>query len=364
MPGRGVVLCREMGGWIREVADVKQLMMRGARGRLVCLVIVWMLGMGGASAQWVDVAVVDDLVDAAHPALAGRVVPSGDGQPLNEDATVSHGTKVASVILRNTGAQVRVAGVKWDVGVYEHWYAARDDCLADQQACGRAREFLHVEMEFYAALWWRFPIVNSSHGLGERQADRAKLEEALARRLLPRSEGADRVMWDRYAQTDRKSEERSVHVRSTGRVRSQAGVAMLNFHRLLVHSNPDLWDHTLFVTALDPSTGVLVDGEQPCGARPEGWDEERHGTHFCVAARGVHCVAGREDGCEEGRGSSYAAPYVAAMLAELHRRCRIGGAALIKTLLGTGDRRPPYDRVERYGAGVVTLEAAPRKCPS
>ena len=121
--------------------------------------------------------------------------------------------------------------------------------------------------------------------LANGKTDRAKLEEELARRLLRRSEGADRVLWDRYAQADRKSDDRSVHVRSTGRVRSQAGVAMLNFHRLVVHAGPDLRDHTLFVTALDLRTGRLVDGEQSCGARPEGWQEENYGRHFCMAAR-------------------------------------------------------------------------------
>ena len=44
------------------------------------------------------------------------------------------------------------------------------------------------------------------------------------------------------------------------------------------------------------------------------------------------------------------------MFADLHRRCGIGGAALTKALLSTGDRRPPYDRVETYGAGVATSE--------
>ena len=68
MPGRGFVLCRQMAGWAPGFVDVKYLMMREARGRIVCLIVVWFLGMGGASAQRVDVAVVDDLVDAAHPA--------------------------------------------------------------------------------------------------------------------------------------------------------------------------------------------------------------------------------------------------------------------------------------------------------
>ena len=92
---------------------------------------------------------------------------------------------------------MRVAEVRWDIGVYDHWYAARDDCLADEQACKGAREILQGEMELYAALWRRFPMVNSLHGLAEREADRAKLEEVLVRRLLPRREGTDGVLWDR-----------------------------------------------------------------------------------------------------------------------------------------------------------------------
>ena len=49
MPGRGFVLCREMAGWAPGFADVKHLMIRGATGRIGCLIVVWFLGMGGAS---------------------------------------------------------------------------------------------------------------------------------------------------------------------------------------------------------------------------------------------------------------------------------------------------------------------------
>ena len=75
-------------------------------------------------------------------------------------------------------------------------------------------------------------------------------------------------------------------------------------------------------------------------------------------------MVGPGDGCEAGKGSSYAAPYVAAMLAELHLRCGVGGASLINALHAVADRRPPYNQVEAYGAGAVIMEGALRVCPS
>ena len=269
---------------------------------------------------------------------------------------------MASVIVRNTGPFVRVGSVEWDVGDYRHWPPVRDECLADGQACGRALGFLQTELGLYAKLWPVFPIVNSSHGLAERKTDLRKLEDALVLHIVPQIKQTSGALWASYTQADRKADARSIHVRSTGHSLAREGFQIFNFHRLLVHSNPELWDHTLFVTALDPRTGRLVNDEHPCGPLPRNWKPDEDGRHLCVAAPGIHCVATPGGGCEDAVGSSYAAPYVTAILAEMHLRCGFGGPALLKLLLDNANRGEPYNDIETYGAGVVTMEEALRAC--
>lgn len=192
-----------VGQWSREAiaarasprgavifADTNRRAMRPPSFRFVCLLALFLPTVGRASAQWVDVAVVDDPVDTAHPALARRVILSF-GQPpvVNGDRKVTHGTCVASVIVRNTGDDARVASMSWDIARHERWYPARDRCLADPRARAQARAILQDELEFYARLWPLFPIVNSSHGLADAEVDRVKLEQALAHRLVPQNQG-------------------------------------------------------------------------------------------------------------------------------------------------------------------------------
>lgn len=331
--------------------------------RTAWLLLLLFFGIHEAFARLVDVGVVDDLIDATHPALAGRAYFAFPDQPVSDAGQIfKHGTKVASVIVRNTGPYVRVGSVGWDAAVYKCWYPVRNKCLADGQACGPARHFLETEFRFYAKLWRLFPIVNSSHGLAERQTDGRKLEDALVHQIVPQLKETNGALWANYTQADRKADARSIHVRSTGNTRAEDGRAMVNFHRLLFESNPELWDHTLFVTALDPSTGHLVDGVHACGPLPRNWKADEVGRHFCVAAPGVHCVAAPGGGCEDAAGSSYAAPYVAAILAEMHMRCGFGGPALLKLLLDNANRGEPYNDIETYGAGVVTMEGALRAC--
>ena len=337
--------------------------MRSTKARTAWLLLLLFFGMREVFAQSVDVGVVDDLIDATHPALAGRAYfPFPDHPASDAGQTFEHGTKVASVIVRNTGRYVRVGSVEWNVGDYHHWPRVRDECLADGQACGRALGFLQTEFGLYATLWPVFPIVNSSHGLAERKTDLWKLEDALVLRIVPQIKQASSALWASYTQADRNADARSIHVRSTGRSLAREGFQIFNFHRLLVHSYPELWDHTLFVTALDPRTGRLVNGELPCGPLPRNWKPDEDGRHLCVAARGVHHVAAPGGGYEDATGSSFAAPYVAAILAEMHLRCGFAGPALLKLLLDNANRGEPYNDIETYGAGVVTMEGALRVC--
>ena len=121
------------------------------------------------------------------------------------------------------------------------------------------------EFRFYSDLWESFPIINSSHGLAEDQTILPNLEEELVPRVMRQINRTNPALWTRYTQADRDADMRSIHVRSTGHNRAKGGFEIVNFHRLLTQSNPELWDHTLFVTALDPRTGRLVDASTLAG---------------------------------------------------------------------------------------------------
>ena len=125
----------------------------------------------------------------------------------------------------------------------------------------------------------------------------------------------------------------------------------------------ELWGHTLFVTAIDPSTGRRADYAIPCGPIPPGWNPSALGRHFCVAAIGTHEVALPGGGTEVQEGTSFSAPLVAALLTETHVRCGgLRGTELVRRLLATADRTPPYDNTYDYGAGVITVERARQAC--
>ena len=322
------------------------------------------------AAHGMVVGVVDSRVDATHGALAGRVCfPFGDGANLNVGQNVpstirAHGTMVASVVTKMSGTRIGVASVVWDFHASDCWYFSQDKCLSESPACGTARGLLEEEFEFYARLWRHLPIVNSSLGVFAYEAgDLRSAEDARVLQLVKQIKKERPDLWARYVQADRNEDERSIHVRSTGRIDDQYERPGLMFHRLLVHFNPDLWDHTLFVTALGADNRELVKNVPGCGDRPERWKPQERGRHFCVSAPGVHDVATPNGGwVKNAEGSSYAAPYVAAILAEMSLKCGIRGPALLKRLLDAADRSPPYHVPETYGAGFVSRERALKAC--
>ena len=336
--------------------------------RAATIVILLLLGVAPALAQSIDVGVVDSRADATPPDLEERVdYPFGERTDLNAAPHVpqsikDHGTMVASVIAKESSSSVSIASIVWDYRASDCWYPARERCLADSDACGAARGLLEDEFAFYARLWPQLPIVNSSLGLFEYETALPQPEGARIPDLVEQIKERAPALWDRYVQAERPAQDRSIHIRSTGYTHDGYGRPALNLHPLLVHASPELWDHTLFVTSLGQDGLGLSYRARPCGAPPSAWSSPDRPPHFCVAAHGTHKVAIPRGGSAHATGTSFAAPYVAAILAEMSLRCGLRGSALIKRLLETADRTDLYSDVNTYGAGVVTRKRAEEVC--
>lgn len=321
--------------------------------------------MSDAAAQSTVVGVVDYGVDSTHPWLRGRVdYPRGYDAELNQRQGMDHGTMVASIILQKT-RHVRVESITWDFSAYTDFFRARDQCvIGDQRGCDRALKHVVGHLYEHAMLWQLFPVVNSSHGIDINLAeDLSRLRAAIPLRMIDHLRVAEAELWDLYTQARQPPHRRAIHVRANGNQRQEDGTRAWDLHGAMTYLYPDLWGHTLFVTAIDPATERIADYANFCQPVPPGWDSQRHGRHYCVAAPGRHVVALPGGGQKVEEGTSLAAPYVAGILGEMHVRCRgLAGSELLRLLLETADRRPPYHDEFKYGAGVVTYERALSAC--
>ena len=332
---------------------------------LVLVPLAMVLGMNEISAETAMVGVVDVAVDGTHPSLRGRIeYPRGFDTALNRRQGLDHGTAVASVIVQNT-QHVRVGSITWDFSAYTDYFRARDQCLiGDARGCERALWHVRAHLYGHGELWKMFPVVNSSHGIDiNLEEDLSRLRTAIPIRLIEHVRQRDPGLWDLYTQVRQPPERRSIHVRAIGNQRREDGTRAWDLHSALTYLYPELWGHTLFVTAIDPETGRIADYANYCHPVPPGWDNRVHGRHYCVAAPGTHVVAVPGGGQKVSEGTSFAAPYVAGILGEMHVRCGgLAGTELLKLLLDTADRSRPYHDEIKYGAGVVSYERALSAC--
>ena len=294
------------------------------------------------------VALPDPGVDDSHPELRGRVVfPAGHAELLYVTDGLRHGTAMASVITR-VSPKIRVASLPWSFRDYREWKAVRDGCMTgDQRACAVAWEHVVNHLGYHTRLWERYPIVNFSHGLDVLVGDRVDAERVrVTLELLAHVRSSNPRLWDAYVQRHVPAHLRAVSVRAIGNRRDDDGSGASDLHRAITYLHPELWGHTLFVTALDPATGVLADYANFCGHVPPRWNARRHGSHFCVAAPGTHRAATPGKSTEVQRGTSYASAYVSGLLADLHLRCGgLRGVVLVTKTLEDALRRVPLLRI-------------------
>ena len=174
-----------------------------------------------------------------------------------------------------------------------------------------------------------------------------------------------RSLWDAYTQSGRPAADRTIRVWAAGNEREtlgeHGGRALQGGWRTFPALEPYFFEalrgHTIAVTALDSEEQVLAPYANPCGPVPPDWDAARHGRHFCLAAPGDADLPDVPDGPE---GTSFAAPYVAGVLARMMAASRrqVGNTELVKRLMDTADNEGEYAKVFYYGAGKVNPETA------
>ena len=181
--------------------------------------------------------------------------------------------------------------------------------------------------------------INSVTGRGHLRTWREDFE--LLQRQSPRT-------WAEYAQSGTPEAERTLRVWATGNHEPGSGlppsvlldepfgefpnVLAGDGHRSLEalgpYHFPELRGEHVAATALSRDEERLAPYANPCGELPGDWNEARYGRHFCLAAP-------VPEGLE---GTSFAAPYVAGVLA--HMRARFPGVSpleLVRKLMHTAD---------------------------
>ena len=251
-----------------------------------------------------------------------------------------HGTAVASVAVGQAPEAV-IVPLATNPDEQIEVLLARSVLLAayaddPAEAANLESAYARERREWYASA----DIINSSYGTPV-EWDSAEHEELLAgeasmRELLP-------LYWDAYTQRERPEAERTIQVFAAGNERSETGDRAVGFEAALPYFFDEFRGHRVAVTALNDDETMLADYANLCRWVPENWDAERFGPHYCLAAPGTHHGLAEPGGGSEplpGRGTSFAAPYVAGVLARMKARFRhqVGTTEFVRRLMCTADR--------------------------
>ena len=168
--------------------------------------------------------------------------------------------------------------------------------------------------------------------------------------------------WAAATQAGVPAHERTLRVWSAGNERRPIGSGgfgdpALSTHHVKIFSFPEFWGHELIATALDADGTTIADYANYCGPLPAQWNAATHGRHYCIAAPGDGPnYANNPDDV----GTSYAAPRVAGVLAQMHVAARetMRGSHLVKRLVDTADNTGEFANAYVYGAGRMNAERA------
>ena len=327
-------------------------------------------GPGAAPGAGVTVGVIDSGIDPEHPAFAGRTVHRGFvfGAEPETGETYSHGTAVASIAAGGrSGDPEAPHGVAWgaDLAVWAIPLGTADNIYEPitlgALAAGDAG-FAEIFRQVFA---WRdagnrLDVLNLSFGYDGIIDDypaadlRASLPEVIA--TLGQADAA----------------EKTILVWAAGNMngdRCEAGVANCvngEVEAVSVGVTPglaayagELRGHSVVVAALGADDGAIADFSNRCGIAAD----------YCIAAPGERVALAyfgpTEEGdvirgYSEGRGTSFAAPFVSGGLAIMKQlfRDQLSSEELVSRLFATADRTGIYADREIYGQGRMDLGAA------
>ena len=336
----------------------------------------------GATGAGITIGLIDDGVDAEHPALTGKIRPdsfyadsydpdfnacnmrAADGACL--DSGPGHGTYVAGIMAgrRNentdatTSAPSTVHGVAFDAELFSVGIALSDTLEVYAPVAPAALGAYDPGLaELIASVPAAVTVLNLSIGLpGNIEA----YSEAELRAALPQ-------LLNTMAQADTPAAERTVYVWAAGNARGErradgtseeaASVEVLSGFAARI---PELRGHSLAVVATGPS-GAIADFSNRCGIAGD----------YCLAAPGVevagpmpnkYCATGTAECYSSASGTSASAPIVSGGIALLaqHYREQLGNDEIVARMLHTANKEGIYADADLYGQGLLDLDAATR----
>ncbi len=336
----------------------------------------------GATGAGITIGIIDDGVDAEHPALTGKIHPdsfyadgydpdfsacnmrAADGACL--DGGLSHGTYVAGIMAarRNenaaavTGDSQAVHGVAFDAELFSVGIALSEASEVYEPVTLTGLGVYGPDLaDLVAGVPSAVTVLNLSIGFPGNIEEYSAAE---LRAALPR-------LINTMAQADTPAAARTVYVwaagnargerRSDGTIEQADSVEVLSG---LAARIPELRGHSLAVVATGPG-GDIAGFSNRCGIAAD----------YCLAAPGIevhgpspnnYCPTGTAECYTSASGTSAAAPIVSGSVALLaqHYREQLGHDELVARLLHTANKEGIYADADLYGQGLLDLDAATR----
>ena len=300
--------------------------------------------------------------------------------------TASHGTAVASVVLREA-PDATIVPFSLNFGYKDNKFRSWDafhwpDILLDTEipyiyswSDAEEKRAVAERDERYAQIqrdgWASVDVFNASYGYSDIAGGyyfslddsydywRERSFIADMKEIFPK-------WWRAYTQADVHPDDRAIIVYANGNGRWIEGTDEETFNPLarLAAIFPELRGHTIAAAALNARGDRMADWADVCGAVPLDWNTARDGRHWCITAPGtdipVAKPGGTTDHDDTASGSSFAAPYVSGVLAAMMEKFRgqVGNTDIVKRLMDTADRSGIFGNAEWFGAGVVNKGVA------
>ena len=327
-------------------------------------------GPGAEPGAGVTVGVIDSGIDPEHPAFAGRTVHRGFlfGAGPETGETYSHGTAVASIAAGARTADPEAPhGVAWgaDLAVWAIPLSDPDNVYEpitlETLAAGDAR-FAEIFRQVFA---WRdagnrLDILNLSFGydgiIDDYPAEdlRASLPEVIA--ALGQADAAEKTILV-WAAGNMNGDRCEAGIPNC--VGGEVEAVSVGVSPGLAAYAAELQGHSVVVAALGADGGAIADFSNRCGIAAD----------YCIAAPGERVALAYFGPTEEGdvirgysdgRGTSFAAPFVSGGLAVMKQlfRDQLSNEDLVSRLFATADKAGIYADREIYGQGRMDLGAA------